>query len=735
MCSKLHRISERVSIMENGSEKHENASNEFPPQVPGSKLAPETTDARLTPRLPIAWKITGVVILVMFTLAIINIFFTRNRFTSVMESEFLSKGKTIATSLATSSEDKLFSGYLDVVQDLVDSSSGILGVRYIFIKDKEGQVVAHSFEDGFHEGLKDLNPVEGDEEFRIAEIMLPEVGRVMEVAVPIIFGAAGTAHVGMDRGIILDEVKDITTKLIIQFAIASLLGIILLHLTVQFLLRHLKTILDVLSKAGKGDLSIRLKVSTNDEFDVLAEQLNATLEHLGSIISGVRHSFQSINRAQESITRVYSEVLEGSDQQANLASETMESVTHNKKLIDEVTQGIHVLEGSASDSFSSIMQMGASIEEVSSMSDSLFRSVNEANESIQNMSSSIGEISQNLLSLSKATEETASSMSEMGVSIQQVRENTESTSADAIQMTQIAEEGVDVSRNAMEGTLAIKESSSQVSQLISVVTERIEEIDEILSFITDITGKTNLLALNAAIIASQAGAQGKGFGVVADEINELAQNTKAQTNRIAGVIQGIREEVLKTGEAVAEATGKVERGVQLNEQVTTSLEKIVQSTKQVSQRVEEIARTTSEQANTSNRVMETTEHLSGSVNNIKEVGQMQSESSEKLLEMSRQIQQVAQKVKTSTEEQTSTSQQINSELTKISDSVHRISESTDIQVVNGNKVFSMTEDLTGIIEKNRQAVHGLQEVISELAERMGSLQGELSVLIVQEDES
>jgi methyl-accepting chemotaxis protein len=726
---------ERIFLMENGSEKPVNDSIESPPQRTGGNLASEIGDARLTPRLTIAWKITGVVILVMFILAVFNIVFTRNRFTQVMESEFLSKGKTIATSLATSSEDKLFSGYLDVVQDLVDASSDILGVRYIFITNKDGEVVAHSFEEGFRESLKDLNPVKGDEEFQIAEIRLPEVGRVMEVAVPILYGAAGTAHVGMDRGIILDEVRDITTKLIIQFAIASILGVILLHLTVQFLLRHVKTILGVLSKVGGGDLSVRLDVPTNDEFGVLAGQLNATLERLGSIILGVRQSFQSINRAHESITRVYSEVLEGSDQQANLASETMESVTHNKKLIDEVTQGIHVLDGSASDSFSSIMQMGASIEEVSSMSESLFRSVNEVDEAIQNMSSSIGDISENLLSLSKATEETASSMSEMGVSIQQVRENTESTSIDAVQMTQIAEEGVSVSRNAMEGTLAIKESSAQVSHLISVVTERIEEIDEILSFITDITGKTNLLALNAAIIAAQAGTQGKGFGVVADEINELAQNTKAQTNRIAGVIQGIRDEVQKTGEAVEDATGKVEEGVQLTGQVTTSLEKIVQSTKQVSHRVEEIARTTSEQANTSSRVMETTEQLSASVNNIKEVGQMQSESSEKLLEMSRQIQQVAQKVKTSTEEQTSTSQQINSELTKISDSVHGISESTDIQVVNGNKVFSMTEDLTGIIEKNRQAVHGLQEIISELAERMNSLQGELSVLVVAEGDS
>ncbi len=684
-------------------------------------------------RVTIAWKITGVVILVMFVLAVFNIIFTRNRFTTVMEEEFKSKGKTVASSLATSSEDKLYSGYLDVVQDLVDGSSEIYGIRYIFVVDRKGEVVAHSFGDDFPADLAGTNPVEGEEAFRIAELDLRSVGRVMDVAVPILYGAAGTAHVGMDRGIIIEEVRQITSQLIVQFAIASLLGVILLHLVVQYLLRHLSTILAVLQRVGKGDLAARVDVPTRDEFRDLGDQLNTTFGGLGLMIIRVRQAFRSINQANESFTRVYNDVLEGTDQQANLAAETMQSVTHNKEMIDEVTQGIHVLENSANDSFSSVMEMGASIEEVSSMADSLFRSVNESNESIETMSTSIHEISQTLLNLSKAAEEMASSMGEMGVSIQQVRENAESTSEDAVRMTQIAEDGVGVSKKAMEGTLAIRESSSQVSQLISLVTERIEEIDEILSFITDITGKTNLLALNAAIIAAQAGAQGKGFGVVADEINELAQNTKAQTNRIANVIQGIREEVVRTGEAVEEANSRVENGVQLSERVTEALVKITDSTSLVSQRVEEIARTTNEQANTSQSVMETTEQLSNSINAIREAGQSQSQSSEKLLEMSRRIQQVAQKVKTSTEEQSSTSQQINNDLTRITETVRGISESTDVQVENGNRVHSMTTDLTGIIERNKQAVHGLQGVLSDLSERMDSLQKELRSFIVEEE--
>ena len=101
--------------------------------------------------------------------------------------------------------------------------------------------------------------------------------------------------------------------------------------------------------------------------------------------------------------------------------------------------------------------------------------------------------------------------------------------------------------------------------------------------------------------------------------------------------------------------------------------------------------------------------------------------------MSRQIQQAAQKVKNSTEEQTVTSQQINKDLTRISDTVRTISESTEIQVVNGAKVLKMTGDLSGVIEKNKAAVHGLKGIIDDLNGRMEDLHLELESFVTEDD--
>jgi len=684
-------------------------------------------------RITIGWKITSIVVVVMTVLAVVNVLFIRDRFNSIMNREFESKARAIALTIATTAEDKLVSRDFGAIQSMTDSYKDVHGVNYIYVQDSDGNLAAGVFEKGYSEKLTGLNILTGEEEYKIARFEIEEVGDVLEVAVPVLFGVAGVVRVGMDHGLIVSELDQITKKLITQFAIASILGIVLLHLIIIYLLRHMKTILKVLVKVGGGDLTARVNVPTRDEFLDLANHLNSTLAQLGAIIGRVDQSYESISQANVNIAQVYTDVQEGIDQQAGLASETMESVTSNKKMIDEVTEGIHVLENSSNDSFSSVMEMGASIEEVSSMSDSLFNSVNESNTAIEGISNSIEQISKNLVTLSNAAEETSGAMNEMSASIVQVRGNAESTAQDAVQMTQVAEEGAQVSRNAREGMGAIKESSALVSQTISLVSDRIEEIDEILRFITDITGKTNLLALNAAIIAAQAGAQGKGFGVVADEINELAQNTKAQTNRIADVIEGLREEVVRASEAVEDSNRKVDEGVSLTEETTKALEGIMDNTMLVSHRIEEIAQTTSEQASTSNRVLETTQNLTESVGNIKALSEQQSEAGEKLLQMSRLIQHAAEKVKTSTEEQTLTSQQINKDLTRITDTVRNISESTEMQVVNGAKVLRLTEDLTGVIQRNGETVHGLQSVIDELSQHMEALHRDLEIFITEKD--
>ncbi len=681
-------------------------------------------------RVPIGWKITMLVGGVLVLLAFSSILTSRFRFGNKLQQEFESKAVAIAQALAASSEEKLVAGNIEGIQSFVDGFKTIHGVSYLYIQNAAGDILVHTFKVKVPSGIAARNPVKNEDKYNTASFTDPALGAVLDVAVPILFGSIGTVHVGMDEKLIQAELASLTWSLVAQFALATVLGIPLLHFSIRYIVSPMGTVLNTLRRAGEGDLTHRVGIRTTDEFADLGNEVDAAHARLAQMIARVRLAYDAIGATNTRIAQVYSEVVEGSNRQSALASETMASAERTRKLAEDVTDGAHQLERSTTASVSAVMELGASIEEVSGQAQTLYRSVGETMRAMEGLSGSIEDISRNLASLSKASDDTASSMAEMGASVEQVRIHAETTTKDASSMTETADAGVRASKAAIEGMNAIGESSTMVTGLVATLGKRIEEIDSILRFITDITGKTNLLALNAAIIAAQAGAQGKGFGVVADEINELAQNTNAQTKKISAVIEGIRKEVKRTDKAIRESNARVEEGTRLTRQTGEALEKIRDNTGLVSQRVAEIARTTAEQALTGRRVMETAEHLSVSVSNIREAGSRQSESGQKILQMARAVETVADKLKNSTSEETATSRQINADLARITQVVGDITQAMDEQGKGAQAAFALSRDLVEIVEGNRKSVVGLQEVIAVLEEKMGSLRKELDVFSV-----
>src|SRR5262245_64851491 len=95
-----------------------------------------------------------------------------------------------------------------------------------------------------------------------------------------------------------------------------------------------------------------------------------------------------------------------------------------------------------------------------------------------------------------------------------------------------------------------KQAIDASTQTITRLGHRSDEIGDITHVINEIADRTNLLALNAAILAAQAGAKGRGFRIVADEIKELSERTSASTREIEEMIKAVRDDVVETIERV-----------------------------------------------------------------------------------------------------------------------------------------------------------------------------------------
>jgi methyl-accepting chemotaxis protein len=113
-----------------------------------------------------------------------------------------------------------------------------------------------------------------------------------------------------------------------------------------------------------------------------------------------------------------------------------------------------------------------------------------------------------------------------------------------------------------EVELRMDELSAAMGELlgfVSTVEKRIEGIGSIAHAIRDIAANTNMLALNATIEAAHAGAAGKGFGVIANEIRTLSHQTVDATTRVDGQNDEIGRNVTAMVEAVRRVEGFVGR--------------------------------------------------------------------------------------------------------------------------------------------------------------------------------
>ncbi len=148
------------------------------------------------------------------------------------------------------------------------------------------------------------------------------------------------------------------------------------------------------------------------------------------------------------------------------------------------------------------------------------------------------------------------------------------------------------------------------------MSENSSRIDNIVSVINEITKRTNLLALNASIIAAQAGEFGKSFGVVADEIRNLSVQTGLSTGEITSIIEEIMEESRIAASNVTMTKELVQKGVKLGRETGEALNMIVDSSQRAMEMTEQIKIATLEQAQSVQFVTHSIEDVSSMTSQI-----------------------------------------------------------------------------------------------------------------------
>ncbi len=205
--------------------------------------------------------------------------------------------------------------------------------------------------------------------------------------------------------------------------------------------------------------------------------------------------------------------------------------------------------------------------------------------------------------------ETGQSVLDMASRINEVSAQAQESSQVARQSLTAAESGLQAVQNAIGGMNFIRDQIQETSKRIKRLGESSQEIGEITELISDITEQTNVLALNAAIQAASAGEAGRGFSVVAEEVQRLAERSADATRQISALVKAIQTDTQDAVAAMERSTQGVVEGAKLSDNAGTALSEIDRVSRRLADLIEQISNSASREAASANVVADNIQHI------------------------------------------------------------------------------------------------------------------------------
>lgn len=327
---------------------------------------------------------------------------------------------------------------------------------------------------------------------------------------------------------------------------------------------------------GKGDFSQRVSIDSSDEFGQFAGGFNRVIEKMHETVNGIAATLAEVSELSVSV-RSAAMTVRGtvSDQCGEIddISSSLEELNRSIKIIandgDELLQSIDATS-------SSTFEISTSIREVANTTDTLDATADTIHSAVNQIASSLKQVTANLVLLAELTASASSSAAKVSSAIKDISGHAQDQAGIARDVKEAADTaGLEALNSTKQGMEKIRQEVFTTNDAIESLSSKSDQIGKIVGVIGNVAEETNLLALNAAILAAQAGENGKAFGVIAEKIRGLAKRSAESTNDISEIINQVQQDIDLAGKAVKRSISEVDCGVHLSSEAEKVLKDII----------------------------------------------------------------------------------------------------------------------------------------------------------------
>jgi methyl-accepting chemotaxis protein len=475
-----------------------------------------------------------------------------------------------------------------------------------------------------------------------------------------------------------------------------------------------------------GNFRRVIPVESEDEVGRLSRAFGRLLETLRSILSRTATLSSELGQVSERLDAASKTVAGGSDRIAERVRQSDRSSREMLVSLERVARAVEELSTSANETYAASDQVQLASNASTNDLTQMITSVETTASAIDKIAKGVYDTANRITGFDRVIDETRGSISEMQRSIEQVRKKTTDTAKLSQSMSDDAKSGMGALARTLEGLDDIRNSSEAVNEALVQLTTRILQISEILQVIDELSAQTNLLSLNASIIASQAGESGRAFSVVATEIKALAARSEGYTGQIEELVERVQADANNVTSAMNKGLESVERGVKLGHETERVLVSIVERAQNSNDMVQSIAAEGEQQVRHVEDVVAAVRRMGEGSRHLSDTAKKQAQDTALISEQSRRMRQLTGGVQASAQAQATAAQQISGTARNTSAMVEALGQAQSEQKDQSNRVLEAVQAIDVVTKQQRTLVNDLETTVKTLRQQAKDLERQLS---------